>query len=188
MCLENEGYKEELAEEKILEKMQISGLVSESDIVLQAMDQEFETASAVMPVKRKKDGSLTSSSITGTKEQFSLLMEYADYKIKEIGERVYRGDISVNPYQKDDANACTYCQYRAVCHFDTKVDGYTMRKLDKLSADEAWDKMSECVGRKEVDVQSRGSAERYDDTSKSQDLVERQDDTSQSQEGESNGN
>jgi len=173
--LENEGYKEELAEEKILEKMQISGLVSERDTVLHAMDQEFETASAVMPVKRKKDGSLSSTSITGTTEQFSLLMEYADYKIKEIGERVYKGDISVNPYQKDDRNACTYCSYKGVCHFDTKVEGFVMRKLDKMSADEAWDKMSECLGRKEVKAQLQGSKEQHGGTS-------------ESQEGETNGN
>ena len=134
-------------EDKVHEKMKLTGLVCEDEEVILAMDKEFETQSDIMSVKRKKDGSFYQNSITGTRKQMELLMDYADYKIKEVGERVYQGEITANPYEMKGETACKYCSFHSVCHFDTAVDGYAVRRLDAIKEDEAWEKMEDaCKG------------------------------------------
>ena len=96
-------------EDKVHEKMKLTGLVCEDEEVILAMDKEFETQSDIMSVKRKKDGSFYQNSITGTRKQMELLMDYADYKIREVGERVYQGEITANPYEMKGETACKYC-------------------------------------------------------------------------------
>ena len=138
---------EEALERKIREKMKMTGLVSEDDAVILALDKEFETESDVMPVKRKKDGSFYKNSITGTREQLELLMDYVDYKIEEVGKRVYAGEIEINPYKKKDKNACQYCTFKGICHFDEKIEGYRMRQLDQTDADLAWQEIARVLGK-----------------------------------------
>lgn len=132
-------------EEKIREKMKITGLVSEEETVLLAMDREFEMESDIMPVKRKKDGSFYKNSITATREQLHLLMDYVDDKVREVGERVYGGEITINPYEKKDGDACEYCAFGGVCHYDGKIEGYQKRRLDEMEPDKAWEKIAEAV-------------------------------------------
>jgi ATP-dependent helicase/nuclease subunit B len=141
----------EALEEKIRKKMQITGLVSEEDTVIMALDREFETESDVMQLKRKKDGSFYKGSMTGTRKQFDLLMDYVDYKMSEVEKRVYEGEIAVNPYRRKDKNACQYCNYRSVCHFDERIEGYHMRNLDKATEEEAWDNIAKALGKERED-------------------------------------
>ena len=136
-------------EKKLLEKMRLTGLVSEEEQVILALDQGFETESDVIPLKRKKDGSFTANSITAPKEQLALLLDYVDRKMAEVETKVYQGEIAVNPYCKKEKSACTYCSYSGICHFDPRIEGYRMRDLEGIGEDEAWTLIAEAVGKEE---------------------------------------
>ena len=52
-------------------------------------------------------------------------------KIAELGVRMMHGEISVNPYELNGRTPCEYCEYRSVCGFDEKIDGFSFRRLEK---------------------------------------------------------
>lgn len=130
-------------EEKIYEQMRPKGLINASDLVLNAMDVSDSDKSLVMHVSKNKSGAVSKTSQVANENQLQLLMDYADYKMRQVGQQVYSGEASVSPYEYGGKNACEYCGYKSVCHFDSKIDGYATRKLDKMSAEEAWIKMEE---------------------------------------------
>ena len=47
-----------------------------------------------------------------------------------------QGDIGVSPYALAGKSGCDYCAYRPVCQFDTKVPGFSYRRLTELSEEE----------------------------------------------------
>ncbi|MCX5632746.1 MAG: exodeoxyribonuclease V subunit gamma [Phycisphaerae bacterium] len=64
----------------------------------------------------------TSSLLTG--EHFSVVLSFAENKIKEFGGRILSGVIDVNPYKYGKKVACTYCPYKSVCRFDWQINDY----------------------------------------------------------------
>jgi len=121
----------------------MNGVVNEDDKIVNMLDRTFETKSEVIPVERKKDGSLSTRSSVMSKEELQAVSDYVNQKIHKIGTQILHGDISINPYEKGQADACTYCAYKAVCGFDSKILGYKKRKLDKMSKDEAMERIVE---------------------------------------------
>ena len=92
-------------------------------------------------MERKKDGSLSARSSVMSGEELQQISDYVNQKIYQIGTQILHGDISVNPYEKGQTDACTYCAYKAVCGFDRKIPGYKKRKLDGMSKDEAMERI-----------------------------------------------
>lgn len=50
----------------------------------------------------------------------------------QLGNKICNGDIEVSPYKRNDRTGCTYCQYHAICGFDTSL-GYTYRNINEVS-------------------------------------------------------
>ena len=70
---------------------------------------------------------------------FSLTDEIADI----IRERILKGDISIQPYELGDEDACRLCRYHSVCGFDRKVEGCEKRRLRPLDKTEIWRRLEE---------------------------------------------
>ena len=62
---------------------------------------------------------------------------YVNKKIRQLGNEILQGTISVNPYEQNGNQACTYCAYKSVCGYDTRIAGYQARKLPALRKEEA---------------------------------------------------
>lgn len=137
---EKEMTEEEI-NAKILASLQMNGVVNEEERIVNMLDRTFETKSEVIPVERKKDGSFSARSSVMSGEELQAVSDYVNQKIYQIGTQILQGDISVNPYEKGQTDACTYCAYKAVCGFDGKIPGYKKRKLDKMSKDEAMERI-----------------------------------------------
>ena len=79
--------------------------------------------------KLNKDGAFSK---TGNEAmaagEFPALVDEAEAKLREIGERIFSGEAAVSPYRLKQQTACDLCDYRAVCRFDP----WTMkfRRLD----------------------------------------------------------
>ena len=63
-----------------------------------------------------------------SREDFSQLQQDVDDSIHRLGEEISRGEIEKEPYMiLGKESACTYCEYKALCRFDTSFKGNKYR-------------------------------------------------------------
>ena len=122
---------------KLLQELRMTGLVNVNDVSVGLLDREFTVKSDILPLERKKDGSFSAYSSVINEEDIDVVSNYVNHKIRQIGRDILDGNISVNPYEQNGNRACTYCAYKNVCGYDDSVEGYRMRRLPKMSADDA---------------------------------------------------
>lgn len=130
-------------DEKILKALRPDGVVNQSEEVLERLEHGMTGQSAVLPVARNKDGSLSKTSKTLREDEFKTISEFAKQKMKKIGIDILRGQVDASPYEMGDRTGCDYCPYKGVCGFDEKIPGYEYRKLGKTGKEEALAKMRE---------------------------------------------
>lgn len=76
--------------------------------------------------------------------QYAVMTEYVKMKMAEIASHIGNGEFPIAPYKYQNKNACTYCDYKTVCRFESKRNTY--RNLVGLSEDQAMEKMMEVTG------------------------------------------
>ena len=128
-------------EKAILDELKMTGMVSDEEEVIRLMDSEFVDKSQILPVAKKKDGSFTKTSSILSQEDFKVVSNYVNHKIKELGTSILDGEIALNPYEQSKQNACTYCSYRGICGFDRKLGSGLIRELEELDQDIALERM-----------------------------------------------
>ena len=131
----------EIINEKLLKELKLSGLVNEDPEIIKEMDKKITTASNVIPVTLKKDGSPSLNSSTVSGEQFAVLSSYVNEKMRTIGREIIGGKTEALPYERKDRTACDYCSYHEICGFDTKIPGTHFKRLRELKGDELWEKL-----------------------------------------------
>ena len=141
--------KEEI--EELLRELRTTGVVSDDERVIHMLDHDFTGKSLLVPVERKKDGSLAAASSVISRENYRIVSDFVREKIRETGREILEGNIAVNPCMEGASSACTYCDYRGICGFDEKIRGYEMRFLPKLTEDEIFMKMQEGIAREQDD-------------------------------------
>ena len=147
-----EGESDEELAERRLQTLSGSGAVLEDRDVIAHLDRTLAPGrqSAVIPVKYNKDGKLSEHSAVLSAEDFGVIGEYAERKIRDAGARIVSGDAEINPYRLGQETACTYCPYREICGFDERIPGYRYRELARLNAESALARMKEIIN--EVDA------------------------------------
>ena len=136
--------------DQILDKLKLNGLVNADASVYEAMDSNIAGASKVIPVALNKDGSLAKKSKTASAEEFTVIGDYVNQKIRQIGRQIMDGEVGARPYQMKDKDGCMYCPYKSVCGFDRKVPGFEYRKLENIdSEEEIFHRMEEKLGRED---------------------------------------
>lgn len=133
-----EGMTEEEIDLLVKKELKVSGIVNSEPTVLNSLDKTHEEKSDVIPIEYKKDGSLSSRSSVMTGEQIELLQQFAHKKVEELGREIKDGNIDLNPSVFKDRDSCTFCQYKEVCSFDPKLEGFKKRELEDLEAEEIW--------------------------------------------------
>ena len=120
--------------EKMLKEMKMNGLVQADRELVEKMDRTLVS----LPVSLKTDGTFRKSASLATREQFEILEGFVQKKIGEIRESIEEGQVSAQPYELNQKNACTYCPYGSVCGFDTRLPGYHFRRLKNFEGQELW--------------------------------------------------
>ncbi len=133
--------------QKFLQELKMTGLVNENDKAVSLLDNTFTDKSDILPIERKKDGSFTAYSSVINEKDMEIVSNYVNHKIAQLGNEILQGNIAVNPCEQNGKDACTYCAYKSVCHYDTEIEGYHMRELAKLSEEEAVRAMEEEIAR-----------------------------------------
>lgn len=133
-------------ERAILKELKMSGLVNGEDEILPLLDKQFageeglaaSVKSQVVPVETLKDGSFSKGSSVVDTKGFEKLISYTEEKIAVLSKEIAEGKTKINPYKLGDRCACDYCNYRGICGFDKKREGFAYRKLKEKSKEEVW--------------------------------------------------
>ncbi len=141
MLSQKEGASPEQIQQEILKELKLSGLVNEDAKVYREMDQYFSGSSDLIPVAENKDGTLSKRSKTVKKEQFQVLSEFVQEKMRELGKRMLDGEIAAVPFERKNQTGCDYCIYRSVCRMDKKLPGTHYRRLKEYSEEMIWKQM-----------------------------------------------
>ena len=135
-----EAGEDDPAEVLRLKTLRMNGLVSSDEKVYCHLDNRLEPGckSRMLPLERKKDGSLSARSSAIDEEQFQALTDYAVKKAVQIGQEILSGAAGKNPCRQGERTACDFCAYQEVCGFDTRLAGCTFRQLKKQNKDWLW--------------------------------------------------
>lgn len=126
--------------EKLDKELRMPGwLLADEDIV-----RLIDESSKYIKVKLSAKGGFDSSSVKNvkTKEEFSILLDYMEWLLKDTGNRILDGELQISPYCGAE-KACKYCSYQAVCCFDPVKDSILVKKPEKLADDELLIRMQE---------------------------------------------
>nr|WP_297864463.1 helicase-exonuclease AddAB subunit AddB [uncultured Acetatifactor sp.] len=129
--------------EEIMKQLRMNGVVNSAPEIVELLDHVMEDKSDVIPVERKKDGSLSARSSVLNGRELKMVSDYVSRKIAGIGREILDGQISLKPYEKGSEEACTYCSYKRVCGFEPALPGCEKRKLEELDREEVLRRMEE---------------------------------------------
>ena len=118
---------QETVEKEIRKNFKLDGILVDDPVVITDIAGEFGGYSDIIPIKKTKDG-YDSSSRSGqnglmTEEDFRNLQKVVYDKIKDACQDLLNGRIDAHPMKTRDKSACTYCQYKGICRFDTVFEG-----------------------------------------------------------------
>lgn len=85
--------------------------------------------SDVIAVARNKNGSLRKSDKNVEDAAFDVMGRYVHRQIEHTGSQIRRGVITASPYRMGNQSGCDYCPYHTICGFDSRLDGFSYRRL-----------------------------------------------------------
>ncbi|NLV70150.1 MAG: hypothetical protein GXY56_04645 [Clostridiales bacterium] len=106
---------------RALEKRyRMDGLFIDDDSIIESMDDSLEDGdrSSVIPVNRKKTAYDSTRAVS--REDFEIFRNDFRRELGELCRRLIDGTTDIRPRKLGrDRTACTYCEYRSICFFDT---------------------------------------------------------------------
>ena len=141
----------EMINGKVKEELRMKGIINMDGEILEALDTSKTAKSDCVTLDYDSKGGIKSTTNTYTDEQMKLLSDYASYSLKNMGVKIKKGEIPLNPYTSGNMDSCTYCAYKDVCGFDEKIPGYQKRNLDKDKDVDYLELMKEVMEEKRVD-------------------------------------
>ena len=135
----------ELSEEEInqmiLKRLKPDGLINSDEKAYRGMDRDFEKSSDVIPVTLKKDQTPAAGSRVASAEEFDVITRFARSKLREIGREIYDGNVAVNPIKNKKTDSCAYCDFQAICRYDSRIPGFSERSFNGDNKEDVLDKM-----------------------------------------------
>lgn len=128
-----------------VKQFKMSGLVLSDEEIIRNLDKEIDGHSNIIPVRFTKSGVSQKISSIATEEQFEVLRQYVENKIKEIGKELIHGNISITPIQTDQWKACDRCRFGSICQFDETMPENSFKRILKVGKEEIWDTMKQKV-------------------------------------------
>ena len=73
------------------------------------------------------------------------LRSFVPKKLKQAGDEIYAGNTEIKPYKLGNKKACTYCEYKSICQFDTAEPSNSFKELKNLGKEEVHEKFEQAV-------------------------------------------
>ena len=142
--------------EERLKLSRMEGLLSSEKEDLMANDSTVgledgqTTKSSIIPYGVKKDGDIDAYTNAVSLADLNTVLDYAKYSAAETAKHIIDGDFSCSPAKLGNIDACKYCSFKSVCHFDENEENFSARNLSKLGKkEEIIEKMKESLDSKE---------------------------------------
>lgn len=131
-------------DKEVRKQLERKGLLLNDGDVLDAMEKLNGAGPKFLPLKVSGKTGLISGDSLVSAAQLGKLKKHTQHILDQIGREMAQGNIDADPYwHNKDQNACTYCEYKAACHFEEKRCGDVKRYAGSLKADEFWAKLEE---------------------------------------------
>ena len=141
----DENKEDEEIREKILKDLKMQGLLIKNPNIIKemdkALDQGEKATSLIIPASVNKDGTLAKNTKGVSPDEFNVIRKYVKTTINNICQDMLDGDISIQPYKNKDKNACTFCDFSAICQFDSSLKNNNYNIINKKSDEEVIDLM-----------------------------------------------
>lgn len=125
-------------DEERVKLSRMEGLLSSDKADLFANDSTvgdgdgLSRSSSIIPYGIKSDGDLTAATNAVSREDMQTVIDYAFLSASKTAQEIIDGHFEPSPARLGtNIDACRYCSYRSVCHFDENEPGFTVRRLDK---------------------------------------------------------
>ncbi len=138
-------------EKAIMKQLKMKGLVLSNVELVKNMDELIDGDSDIIPARINKDQTLGRSSAASI-EQFGMLRRHVRSLLTNLGEEIINGSIAISPYKKKKATPCSFCNYKSICQFDTRLEGNRYRNLQDKKDNEVWDILSSSTTNKGGDA------------------------------------
>jgi ATP-dependent helicase/nuclease subunit B len=103
------------------------GLFSSDPETVREIAGEFDESSNIIKVKRKKDGTLSTSTNSESpmmsEDELNELRQEARAAAQDILDSMTKGEISIRPAKVNKAPSCRFCDFKSICCFDIRFDG-----------------------------------------------------------------
>lgn len=147
----------ENVKEKQLKLSRMEGILSSEPEDLAANDstvgiEDWQTKeSSIVPFGVKKDGELLASANAISREDMKTVIDYAALSAAKTAEGIINGQFEPAPARLGtQIDACRFCGFKSVCHFDENEPGYQARNLEKRkNKSDVLDLMKEELGDKD---------------------------------------
>ena len=138
---------EEEIENEIRKKFKMQGLILADVNVVKMMDTKLESGqSNIVPAYIGANGDLSDKKTSGvSRKQFNYLQKYMNVIIKQIAEEILSGNINIYPYYKKKKTPCEYCEYRAICGFNTGTPNNKYNYISEMGKEEVLEMIRENV-------------------------------------------
>ena len=115
--------EEELARE-IRKNFKLNGVMVDDPQVIHSIAGDFSGFSEIVPLRAGKEKiSGTGKENLISEEDFAQLRDAVTAKTVEICRNLAEGNIDIHPMKTKERSACTYCEYKGICRFDTVFEG-----------------------------------------------------------------
>lgn len=119
----------------------MDGLLPEKRELLEAMSPNFDQ---VLNARvSKTTGQLYKGTVVASESDFNNLTRCAIRRAGEHVDSIGSGECSVSPARMELSDPCRYCDYRAICQFDDRLDAQRIRKYKPISAEEVLERLRE---------------------------------------------
>ena len=111
--------------EKLQNEYRMNGYFVDDPDVIRAIDEEVGPGekSQVFNYSLKKDGTPASGSGGAAPEDFEAFRKAFRETLEGLCTRLMQGETAVAPRKLKKGTACTYCEYKSICAFDTAFAG-----------------------------------------------------------------
>ena len=122
----------------VLKNLKMNGLLLNSAEVIIQMDREINGYSLIIPAYVGKNGVSENNSSVATREQFNMLREYVRETIVKLCEEMLNGNIDIHPVKKSNNSCCDYCDFKAICQFDSTIKNNKYNTVVKKNKEDLW--------------------------------------------------
>lgn len=130
----------ESVEREIAKQLKMKGLVLKNSKVVRAMDREIDGYSEIITALMNKDGEVGKYKSVAI-DDFSRLIKHVRDRVAEIAGKILDGHIRIEPCKYGKELACTYCEYKPICHFDTTFVDNEWRLINPLKGDQVLERL-----------------------------------------------